>query len=83
METSRFTASSLPLMARNGHTEVVALCPFLGAERTSGNSAAMSESDPLRTLTCIRQHYCHTKSRFSEYLSRNVRSKPELTRSTG
>jgi hypothetical protein len=33
-------------VARNGHAEVVALCPFLGAERTSGNSAATSESDP-------------------------------------
>jgi len=37
-------------LARNGHAEVVALCPFLGAERTSGNSAATSESDPERDI---------------------------------
>src|SRR6266850_5362152 len=49
METIRFTASSLPLMARNGHAAVVARCPLLGVKRTSGSNVAMSESDPEPT----------------------------------
>jgi len=34
------------LLAPNGHATVVASCPFIGVEQTSGSYGAMSESDP-------------------------------------
>src|SRR6267142_1619829 len=51
METIRFTASSLPLMARNGHAGAVRRRLLLRVERTCRSSEPTSDFDPERTRT--------------------------------
>src|SRR6266404_1655603 len=49
MESIRFTASSLPLLAPNGHGRMSDLSPLSGEQRKSNFGAARSVDDPEET----------------------------------
>src|SRR5712671_5123610 len=53
METIRFTASSLPLMALFGHGPMSDLSPLSGEERKSNFGAVRSVDDPSATFEAL------------------------------
>jgi hypothetical protein len=46
---------SCPLLAPNGHAEVVAACPLLRDERTWLDRGSKSENDPQRKSALVQQ----------------------------